>query len=93
VDPRIVDWAKRHPIVMTVEDNVGAGGFGGAVLETLAPYGLAGRVRTLALPDRFLPQGKAADVLKENGLDAAGIAQATYNAIKGTVRSETGGGS
>ncbi len=90
VDPRIVDWAKRHPIVMTVEDNVGAGGFGGAVLEALAPYGLAGRVRTLALPDRFLPQGKAADILKENGLDAAGIAQATYDAIKGTVRSETG---
>jgi 1-deoxy-D-xylulose-5-phosphate synthase len=93
VDLRIVDWAKRHPIVMTVEDNVGAGGFGGAVLEALAPYGLAGRVRPLALPDRFLPQGKAADILKENGLDAAGIAQATYNAIKGTVRSETGSGS
>jgi 1-deoxy-D-xylulose-5-phosphate synthase len=91
VDPRIVDWARRHPIVMTVEDNVGAGGFGGAVLEALAPYGLAGRVRTLALPDQFLPQGKAADILRENGLDAAGIAQATYNAIKGTVRSETRG--
>jgi len=93
VDPRIVDWAKRHPIVMTVEDNVGAGGFGGAVLEALAPYGLAGRVRTLALPDQFLPQGKAAEILRENGLDAAGIAQATYNAIKGTVPSETGSGS
>jgi 1-deoxy-D-xylulose-5-phosphate synthase len=88
VDPRIVDWARRHPIVMTVEDNVGAGGFGGAVLEALAPHGLAGRVRNLALPDQFLPQGKAADILKENGLDAAGIAQATYNAIKGTVPSE-----
>ena len=93
VDPRIVDWAKRHPIVMTVEDNVGAGGFGGAVLEALAPYGLAGRVRTIALPDQFLPQGKAADILRENGLDAAGIAQATYNAIKGGVRSETGSSS
>src|SRR6266852_6006366 len=90
VDPRIVDWAKRHPIVMTVEDNVGAGGFGGAVLEALAPHGLAGRVRNLALPDQFLPQGKAADILRANGLDAAGIAQATYNAIKGTVASETG---
>jgi 1-deoxy-D-xylulose-5-phosphate synthase len=93
VDPRIVDWARRHPIVMTVEDNVGAGGFGGAVLEALAPYGLAGRVRTLALPDRFLPQGKAADILKDNGLDAAGIAQATYDAIKGTVRTESASGS
>jgi 1-deoxy-D-xylulose-5-phosphate synthase len=91
VDPRIVDWAKRHPIVMTVEDNVGSGGFGGAVLEALAPHGLAGRVRTIALPDQFLPQGKAADILKEFGLDAAGIAQATFAAIKGTVPTETGG--
>ncbi len=90
VDPRIVDWAKRHPIVMTVEDNVGSGGFGGAVLEALAPHGLAGRVRTLALPDQFLLQGKAADILKENGLDASGIALATYQAIRGTVPSETG---
>ncbi len=90
VDPRIVDWAKRHPIVMTVEDNVGSGGFGGAVLEALAPHGLAGRVRTIALPDQFLPQGKAADILKEFGLDAAGIAQSTFAAIKGTVPSETG---
>src|SRR5258706_52720 len=90
VDPRIVDWAKRHPIVMTVEDNVGSGGFGGAVLEALAPHGLAGRVRTIALPDQFLPQGKAADILKEFGLDAAGIAQATFAAIKGSVPSETG---
>jgi 1-deoxy-D-xylulose-5-phosphate synthase len=91
VDPRIVDWARRHPIVMTVEDNVGSGGFGGAVLEALAPHGLAGRVRTLALPDQFLPQGKAADILKDHGLDAAGIARATYNAITGKVASETGG--
>jgi 1-deoxy-D-xylulose-5-phosphate synthase len=90
VDPRIVDWARRHQVVITVEDNVGTGGFGGAVLEALAPHGLAGRVRTLALPDKFLPQGKAADILKENGLDAAGIAQATYNAIKGAVPSESG---
>jgi 1-deoxy-D-xylulose-5-phosphate synthase len=90
MDPRIVDWARRHPIVMTVEDNVGSGGFGGAVLEALAPYGLAGRVRPIALPDQFLPHGKAAEILKEHGLDAAGIAQATFRAIKGTVPSETG---
>src|ERR1700716_2165733 len=91
MDPRMVDWARRHPIVMTVEDNVGSGGFGGAVLEALAPHGLAGRVRPIALPDQFLPHGKAAEILKEHGLDAAGIAQATFSAIKGTVPSETGG--
>jgi 1-deoxy-D-xylulose-5-phosphate synthase len=89
VDPRIVDWARSHPVVVTVEDNVGAGGFGGAVLETLAPHGLAGRVRTLALPDAFLPHGKASDILKEQGLDAAGVARAVYEAVRGKVRTET----
>jgi len=89
VDPRIVDWARGHPVVVTVEDNVGAGGFGGAVLETLAPHGLAGRVRTLALPDEFLPQGKASDILKAHGLDSAGVAKFVYEAVKGKVRTET----
>ncbi len=89
VDPRIVDWARGHPVVITVEDNVGAGGFGGAVLETLAPHGLAGRVRTLALPDEFLPQGKASDILKAHGLDSAGVAKFVYEAVKGKVRTET----
>src|ERR1700724_1297414 len=86
VDPRIVDWAQPHPVVMTVEDNVGSGGFGGAVLEALPPHGLAGKVRPLALPDKFLPQGKASDILKEHGLDSAGVANAVYEAIKGNVR-------
>jgi 1-deoxy-D-xylulose-5-phosphate synthase len=88
VDPRITDWARTHPVVMTVEDNVGTGGFGGAVLEALAPHGLAGRVRMLALPDEFLPQGKASDILRDKGLDAAGIAKAVFDAVKGRVQSE-----
>jgi 1-deoxy-D-xylulose-5-phosphate synthase len=89
VDPRIADWARAHPVVVTVEDNVGTGGFGGAVLEALAPVGLAGRVRTLALPDEFLPQGKASDILKERGLDAAGIAKAVYEAVRGPIAEKT----
>ena len=76
-------------MVVTVEDNVGAGGFGGAVLEALAPLGLAGRVRTVALPDEFLPQGKASDILREHGLDAAGIARAVYEAVKGPIAEKT----
>jgi 1-deoxy-D-xylulose-5-phosphate synthase len=88
VDPRITDWARSHPVVITVEDNVGTGGFGGAVLEALAPHGLAGRVRTLALPDQFLPQGRASDILKEHGLDAAGVAKSVFEAVTGPVRKE-----
>src|SRR5258706_7404250 len=88
VDPRITEWARSHQVVVTVEDNVGAGGFGGAVLEALAPSGLAGRVRTVALPDQFLPHGKAAEILKEHGLDAAGVARSVYVAVRGAVPAE-----
>ena len=88
MDPRVVDWARRHPVVVTVEDNVGTGGFGGAVLERLAPHGLAGRVRILALPDQFLPHGKASDILKEYGLDAAGVARGVFEAVRGRVPTE-----
>jgi 1-deoxy-D-xylulose-5-phosphate synthase len=88
VDPRLVDWARAHELVLTVEDNVGSGGFGGAVLEALAPHGLAGRVRNLALPDAFLPQGKASDILKEHGLDAAGVARAVFEAVRGPIVKE-----
>jgi 1-deoxy-D-xylulose-5-phosphate synthase len=90
VDPRIVDWARSHRAVVTVEDNVGTGGFGGAVLEALAPHGLAGRVRTLALPDEFLPQGKASDLLRERGLDAAGVAKAVYESVKAATPEKRG---
>ena len=68
---------------------MGTGGFGGAVLEALAPHGLAGRVRTLALPDEFLPQGKASDILKQHGLDAAGVARSVYEAVRGGVPEKT----
>jgi 1-deoxy-D-xylulose-5-phosphate synthase len=90
VDPRITEWARGHPVVVTVEDNVGTGGFGGAVLEALSPHGLAGRVRMLALPDQFLPQGRASDILKDHGLDAAGSAKFVFEAVKGTVAQKPG---
>jgi 1-deoxy-D-xylulose-5-phosphate synthase len=51
------------------------------VLEALAPAGLAGKVRTVALPDQFLPHGKAAEILAEHGLDAAGLAITVKEAL------------
>ena len=42
----------------------------------------------LALPDAFLPQGKASDILKEHGLDAAGVAKSVYEAVMENVRAD-----
>ena len=74
MDPRLVgEWSERYPLLLTAEDGV-AGGLGSAVLEALAPSGRAGKVRMAALPDGFLAQGKAADILAAHGLSAEGLA-------------------
>lgn len=73
LDPRLTEWVGAVPVVITVEDNVVAGGFGAAVLEALAGTGLAGRVHTMGLPDAFLPFGAADDVIAHVGLDVESI--------------------
>jgi 1-deoxy-D-xylulose-5-phosphate synthase len=74
LDPRLTGWVERYRRVVTLEDNVIAGGFGSAVLEALTGTELAGRVITLGIPDRFLPAGPADEVLAEAGLDPDSIA-------------------
>ena len=74
LDPRLAEWAAGHDRIITVEDGVVSGGFGDAVLESLAPLGMAGKVVPLGIPEGFLPPGNAAAILAELGLDAAGIA-------------------
>jgi 1-deoxy-D-xylulose-5-phosphate synthase len=75
MDERLVEWAAGHRLVVTIEDNVGIGGFGAGVMEQLAPHGLAGRVRTMAVPDRFLRFGNQTRILEELGLSADAITE------------------
>ena len=58
--------------MLTLEDNVVTGGFGSAVAEVLAPLGIP--VTVMAVPDTFIEQGGQAELLKQLGLDAAGVA-------------------
>ena len=75
LDERLVEWAAQYPHVVTLEDNVIAGGFGAAVLEELSMHGLAGKVSLFGLPDRFLPSGSASDVQADVGLDPDSLAK------------------
>jgi len=77
----VAQLARAHAVIVTVEENVTAGGAGSAVNEALAAAGLALPVVNLGLPDRHLPHGKPADVLAQCGLDAAGIAQSARRAL------------
>lgn len=73
LDERLPIWAASYRVVVTLEDNVVAGGFGAAVLEELSKSGLAGKVRILGVPDRFLPAGSVDELLAEIGLDVDGV--------------------
>ncbi|MDQ6692130.1 MAG: 1-deoxy-D-xylulose-5-phosphate synthase, partial [Candidatus Dormibacteraeota bacterium] len=84
IDPRLVEeWADRYPLILTAEDGVLSGGLGAAVLEALSPAGMAGKVRLAGLPDGFLPQGKAPDILAAHGLTAEGLATRVRKEVLG----------
>jgi 1-deoxy-D-xylulose-5-phosphate synthase len=75
LDPRLASVAAAHRLVVTVEDNVLAGGFGAAVAEVLADEEVPTPLLRLGIPDRFLPHGKRDLLLTELGLDPVGIAE------------------
>jgi 1-deoxy-D-xylulose-5-phosphate synthase len=73
-EPLILSLAAQHGRILTVEENVVAGGFGSAVLELLADRDLFGlTVKRLGIPDIFVEHGTQAILRKKYELDAAGI--------------------
>lgn len=74
-EARLADVWQRHQIVMTLEENALAGGFGAAILEWNEEHGGGGpRIRRLGIPDQFQDQASRGELLANLGLDAAGIA-------------------
>jgi len=63
--------------VLTVEENVLAGGFGSAVLEMFEAKGLSGiDVKRLGIPDEFVEHATQAEMRRKYGIDAEGILDA-----------------
>ena len=78
----LLDSARRTRRILTVEENVLAGGFGSAVLEALAEAGLEDVVvHRIGMPDSFIEHGTAADQRHRLHLDAEGIAQEILSAF------------
>jgi 1-deoxy-D-xylulose-5-phosphate synthase len=75
--------ALEHDLIVTVEENVLAGGFGSAVLEHLADNDLLGATRVLriGLPDRFVTHGKPALLREEVGLTPEAVADRVAQAV------------
>jgi 1-deoxy-D-xylulose-5-phosphate synthase len=71
--------------IVTVEENVIAGGFGSAVSEMLDRQGLSHTPQLrLGVPDVFVLHGKRDELLKQVGLDANGIARRTLEWVRAT---------
>ncbi len=81
VDPALVPAARRHRLVVTVEDNGRAGGFGDAVARLLRDHDVDVPVKTFGLPQEFLSHGTRAQVLEEVGLTPQHLARQITEAV------------
>ena len=89
VDPRwaapvpaeLVDLARGHRLVVTVEDSGRTGGIGSAVSQALRDADVDVPARDLGIPQRFLEHGSRAEVLAEVGLTAQEVARRVVETV------------
>ncbi|MEQ8231548.1 MAG: 1-deoxy-D-xylulose-5-phosphate synthase, partial [Gammaproteobacteria bacterium] len=64
----VLELAARHELLVTIEENVVAGGAGTAVGECLAAAGRRTALAHYGLPDRLIQHGSRDDMLRDAGL-------------------------
>ncbi|MBH1652652.1 1-deoxy-D-xylulose-5-phosphate synthase [Stenotrophomonas maltophilia] len=69
----VLTVAAQHEGLVTIEDNVVAGGAGSGVGELLNAEGVLRPILHLGLPDSYQHHASREDLLAEAGIDAAGI--------------------
>jgi 1-deoxy-D-xylulose-5-phosphate synthase len=82
VDPRwvvpvpasIIELARDHRIVVSIEDGVRVGGIGTRIRQELRAAGVDTAVDEIGLPDEFLDHASRNQILEETGLTAQNIA-------------------
>ena len=89
VDPRwvapvpgaVVERARHHRLVVTLEDGGRHGGVGSAVSQALRDADVDVPARDLGIPQRFLDHGSRAQVLGEIGLTAQEVARRVVETV------------
>jgi len=92
LDPRMIADAGQHPLVITIEDGIRDGGAGTAIADAVATAALEdGRVgpplRVLGIPVAYIAQGKPEAILRDLGLDGAGVAAEVRRLLAALIRS------
>jgi len=73
VDPVLVAAARQYRLVVSIEDNGVAGGYGDAFCRAARGLRVRTEVQTLGLAQQFLPHGARGNLLAAQGLDPPGI--------------------
>jgi 1-deoxy-D-xylulose-5-phosphate synthase len=69
----ILDLARNHALLVTLEENAVTGGAGSEVSRLVHAAGLDAQVVCLGLPDHFIDHGDQHRLLASVGLDAEGV--------------------
>ena len=75
VDPALIDLARDHRLVVSVEDNGRIGGSGAVLLQTLNDAGVTTPFRLHGIPQEFLDHAKRDAILDRVGLSAQALAR------------------
>src|SRR4051812_3354375 len=89
VDPALVDLAREHRLVVSVEDNGIVGGCGSVLLQTLNEHRVTTPVRLHGIPQRFLPHAKRGSLLEQVGLDAQTLARSIVEDVTALDQGES----
>lgn len=74
VDPAVVELAREHRLVVSIEDNGRIGGCGAVLLQTLNDAGVTTPFRLHGIPQEFLGHAKRAAILERIGLTPQALA-------------------
>ncbi len=69
----VLEMARSHEFLFTVEENSILGGAGSAVNEVLASHGAGRAAFNFGIPDRLIQHGEREDMLRDAGLTPEGI--------------------
>ena len=70
----LLELGRSRKLLVTLEENVLAGGFGSAVAEFLLDHDLPAGLLRFGLPDAFVEQGSRQELLSQTGLEPEAIA-------------------
>jgi 1-deoxy-D-xylulose-5-phosphate synthase len=89
VDPAILDLARTHRLVVSIEDSGIVGGCGSVLLQTLNAERIETPVRLHGIPQQFLQHAKRARILERVGLTGQAIARSIVEDVTALDRGES----